>query len=277
MPYQQPVAAETSEVSDLQPTEERLNSLDVAIVHDYLNQRGGAERVVLELSDIWPAAPIYTSLYRPPSTFAQFGDRDIRTTMLDRLPIDRSFRSLFPLYPPAFRGLGEIEAAVVIVSTSGWAHFARARPESLHVVYCHTPARWLHGGEHLASSGGRSLRASLIIPALRALRRADQQAARRADLYIANSRHVRQRIRNAYGIEAAVVPPPVDVDRFQPRPRGERLLVVSRLLPYKHVELVVRAAIRVGIGLDVVGDGPLLALLRRLAGPTVKLHGSVMT
>lgn len=264
-----------AEADGSQTAGQHLSSLDVAIVHDYLNQRGGAERVVLELSDMWPEAPIYTSLYRAPSTFSGFARRDIRTTVLDRIPVDRGFRSLFPLYPAAFRHLGEIDADLVLSSSSGWAHFARVHPRALHAVYCYTPARWLYGEEHLQRRSGVSLRQSAIRPALASLRRVDRKAARRADLYIAISQNVKHRIRSTYGLEAAVVPPPVDVDRFHPTPRGERLLVVSRLLPYKHVELLVRAATRGGIGLDVVGDGPLLPALRERAGPTVTLHGAV--
>jgi glycosyltransferase involved in cell wall biosynthesis len=252
-----------------------VGALDVAIVHDYLNQRGGAERVVLELSDMWPAAPIYTSLYRAGSTLPGFQNRDVRTTLLDRLPVDTGFRGLLPLYPAAFRMLGEIEADVVLASSSGWAHMARSRPRALHAVYCYTPARWLYGDEHLHAAGDRSIRQALARPVLGPLRRADRKAAMRADVYIAISEHVQRRIWSTYGIEAEVVPPPVDVDRFRPTARGERLLAVSRLLPYKHVDLLVRAATRVGVGLDVVGDGPLLPALREIAGPSVTLHGSL--
>jgi glycosyltransferase involved in cell wall biosynthesis len=248
-----------------------VGGIDVAIVHDYLNQRGGAERVVLELSDMWPTAPIYTSLYRPASTLPGFRGRDVRTTLLDRLPVDRGFRALLPLYPAAFRMLGEIEADVVLSSSSGWAHMVRAHPRALHVVYCHTPARWLYRRDHLNGAVSQRLSA----PLLGRLRRADRRAAERADVYIANSEAVRRRIRDTYGIGAEVVPPPVDVERFRPSPRGERLLVVSRLLPYKHVDLIVRVATRLGIGLDVVGDGPELPRLGELAGPTVTLHGAV--
>jgi glycosyltransferase involved in cell wall biosynthesis len=247
----------------------------MAIVHDYLNQRGGAERVVLELSEMWPQAPIYTSLYKPRSTFPGFAGRDVRTTVLNRLPIDRGFRNLFPLYPAAFRSLGEIDADVVLASSSGWAHMARVSPRALHVVYCYTPARWLYRDEHLEVEDTRSLRQALVRPMLRPFRRADRKAAQRADLYIAISANVKRRIQGAYGIDAAVVPPPVDIDRFRPTPRGERLLTVSRLLPYKHVDLLVRAATRAGVGLDVVGEGPLLPALRDMAGPTVTLHGGV--
>lgn len=247
----------------------------VAIVHDYLNQRGGAERVVLELSDMWPNAPVYTSLYRPGSTFPGFGRREIRATVLDYLPVDRGFRDLFLLYPPAFRMLGEIDADIVLASSSGWAHLARASPTALHVVYCYTPARWLYRDEHLKVHQARSVRQTIARPVLGSFRRMDRKAALRADLYIAISANVQRQIRSTYGLDSALVPPPVDVDRFRPTPRGKRLLVISRLLPYKHVDLVVRAASRTGIGLDVVGEGPLRRPLQEIAGHSVTLHGGV--
>jgi len=252
-----------------------LHSANVAIVHDYLNQRGGAERVVLEMSDMWPNAPIYTSLYRPGSTFPAFGDREIRATRLNRMPVDRGFRNLLPLYPAAFHGLGEIDADVVVASSSGWAHLARTSRRTLHAIYCHTPARWLYGRDYLGHRGAMSVKQAIAQPVLGKLARLDREAARRADLYIANSENVKRLIRSTYGIEAVVVPPPVDVDRFSPTPRGARILMVTRLLPYKNVAIVVRAATRLGIGLDVVGDGPLLGQLSELAGPSVKFHGPV--
>jgi glycosyltransferase involved in cell wall biosynthesis len=240
----------------------------VAIVHDYLNQRGGAERVVLEMASIWPQAPIYTSLFRPQSTFPEFSGRDVRTSPLDRLPVDEGFRRLFPLYPAAFRALGRLDHDVVISSSSGWAHGVRTAAHTFHAVYCYTPARWLYGSGHLVGS-----RAEVALrPAIRLMRRWDRAAAQRADAYIAISNAVRRRIQDRYGVDAPVVYPPVDIHRFRPTPRGERLLVVSRLLPYKRVDLVVDAATRAGIALDVVGTGPALDDLRRRAGPSVEFH-----
>jgi glycosyltransferase involved in cell wall biosynthesis len=244
----------------------------VALVHDYLNQRGGAERVVLEMARIWPRAPIYTSLYRPASTFPEFRELDVRASPLDRLPVDRGFRSLFPLYPLAFRSFGTLGQDLVVSSSSGWAHAVRTRPDTLHVVYCHTPARWLYGGEYLGASSGRQ---AALKPFSSLLRIWDRSAARRPDLYIANGSTVRDRIRTLYGRDAPIIYPPVDVDRFTPTPRGERLLVVSRLLPYKRVDIVVEAATKAGIGLDVVGIGPALGGLRRMAGPSVAFHGRI--
>ena len=241
----------------------------VALVHDYLNQRGGAERVVLEMAKIWPQAPIYTSIYRAGSTFPEFSGRAIQTSLLDRLPVDRGFRNLFPLYPAAFRALGTFSQDVVISSSSGWAHGIRTAEDTFHAVYCYTPARWLYGSEHL----GTSVRQQLLRPINGLMRSWDQRAARAADLYIAISNEVQQRIKHRYGVTAPVVYPPVDVDRFSASERGERLLIVSRLLPYKRVDVIVDAASRAGIGLDVVGSGPSLNDLRRRAGPTVEFHG----
>jgi glycosyltransferase involved in cell wall biosynthesis len=243
---------------------------DVALVHDYLNQRGGAERVVLELAQMFPAAPVYTSLYRRTSTFPQYASLDVRTSFLDRLPVDRHFRALFALYPAAFRSLGPIDAELVISSSSGWAHTVQTSPRAFHAVYCYTPARWLYGDYLTHASTQRALE-----PLWAVFRRIDVAAARRADLYIAISGHVRERIRQRYGRDAPVIHPPVDVARFTARPRGERLLVVSRLLPYKRVDLAVDAATRAGLPLDVVGTGPALADLRRRAGPSVRFHGNL--
>ena len=240
----------------------------VAIVHDYLNQPGGAERVVLALSRMWPDAPIYTSLYRADSTFPAFGATDVRSSPLDVIPVDRSFRNLFPLYPLAFRAFGALDHDLVISSSSGWAHMVRTAPHTFHAVYCHAPARWLYEPQHLSDARSRSLR-----PFIGALRGLDRLAARRAQLYIANSAEVSRRISRHYGIDAPVIHPPVNVERFRPSGRGERLLVVSRLLPYKRVDAIVDAATRAGIGLDVVGTGPSLDELRRRAGPTVEFHG----
>ena len=246
----------------------------VAIVHDYLNQRGGAEKVVLEMSNMWPEAPIYTSLYRPDSTFDEFRGRDIRTSFLDRLPVDRGFRNLFPMYPAAFWSFGEIDADVVVASSSGWAHMARAVDSAVHVVYCYTPARWLYRDDYLNAGGRRARRQALLAPLGGGLRHFDARAARRADAYVAISDGIRERVRSAYGLDSSVVYPPVHTERLRPRARGERLLVISRLLPYKRVDLVVAAARQLGLGLDVVGDGPLFNDLQRAAGPGTTFHGA---
>ncbi len=248
----------------------RASPPEVILVHDYLNQRGGAERVVAEMVDVFPGAPIYTSLYRPRSTWPDFEGCVIHTSPLQRLPVDRGFRWLFPLYPAAFRSFGVLDADVVISSSSGWAHAVKTSDRAFHVVYCYTPARWLYTDQRARSGFSASLTSRALAP----WRRWDKSKAQKAQLYIAISEWVRQRIAEAYGLAAPVVYPPVDLERFTPRPRGERLLVISRLLNYKRVDLIVRAATAAGIGLDVVGSGPELGRLSSIAGPTVTFHGA---
>lgn len=243
---------------------------DVVLVHDYLNQRGGAERVALELARMHPEAPLYTSIYRPESTFPEFADVDVRTSPLQRLPVDKHFRALFPAYPWAFSSFGELDADVVISSSSAWAHAVTTSPRAFHVVYCYTPARWLYGAKYMnhPKSG------AVLKRALGPVRAWDRRVAKRPDLYIAISKQSQRLIKQAYGIDAPIVYPPVDTARFTPKPRGERLLVVSRLLPYKRVDVVIAAANEMGMGLDVVGVGPELSRLQAMAGPTVEFHGA---
>jgi glycosyltransferase involved in cell wall biosynthesis len=249
-----------------------LGDLDVGIVHESLVQRGGAERTALEIARMWPDAPIYTPLYRPRSTYPEFQEHRVKASALNPLPVDDRFRALFPLYPLAMRSLGVLDHELVLSSSAGWAHGVRTSARATHVVYCHAPARWLYETERYVDS---SARRALLRPAVTGLRRWDKRAAGRADAYIANAENVRRRIRAAYGIDAPVVHPPVETERFRPSPRGSRLLVVSRLLPYKRVDLAVDGAAAAGIGLDVVGGGPLMSRLRRQAGPSATFHGPV--
>jgi glycosyltransferase involved in cell wall biosynthesis len=248
-------------------------SPSVAIVHDHLAQFGGAERVVLEMvQHVWPNAPLYTALYRPELTYPALKHHDIRTSFLDRLGVDEGFRALLPLFPAAFRLFGTLRHDIVVSSSSGWAHAVRTGSATTHVVYCYAPARWLYSGHRYTPS---AVERRLLSPLMAALRRWDRRAAQRPDAYIAISNHVRERVKDAYGIDATVVYPPVDTERFSPQPRGRRLLVLSRLLSYKRIDLVVTAAKRMGIGLDIVGAGPELERLMRIAGPTVEFHGAL--
>lgn len=244
----------------------------VAIVHDYLNQRGGAERVVLEMARIWPEAQLYTSLYRPESVFPEFRDLKVSTTFVDRVPVDSGFRIIAPLLPLAFRSIPVLEHDLVISSSSGWAHSVRTGDRATHVVYCYAPARWLYSADRYLQ---RRVQRVAMAPVSAMLKRWDRGAANRATRYIAIAGNVRDRIRAAYGIDADVVYPPVDTDKFSPSPRGNRLLCISRLLPYKRIDLMVETATSLGIGLDIVGDGPVRNELREIAGPSVEFHGSI--
>lgn len=248
----------------------------VAIVHDYLTQRGGAERVVLALLRAFPGADLYTSVYDPPGTYPEFAAHDVRTTALQRLPHEGpAFRRLLPLYPIAFSSLRLRGYDLVVSSSSGWAHAVRA-PGAAHLVYCYTPPRFLHQTDRYLAEGGvvpAPLR-PLLPPVLAGLRRWDRWAARRPDAYVAISGGVAERIRDVYRRRAEVVHPPVDVARIAPAdgpPAPDApYVVLARLLPYKRVDLAVRVCTERALPLVVVGDGPERARLEAMAGPSVR-------
>lgn len=235
----------------------------VAIAHDYLTQRGGAERVVLSLLRAFPDAPVYTTLYHPDGTYPEFADANIITSGLNAVPAFRAdHRRALPLLPPASSSM-RIDADVVLASSSGWAHGFPASGRK--VVYCHTPARFLYlTDEYL----GGSAHSSLIGNALLALRPAltwwDQRAARSADVYLCNSSVVRERIEAVYGIAADVISPPAGLQTagdHEPVPQlldwaDDYFLVVSRLMHYKNVDRVIEAFRGTAGKVVIIGHGP---------------------
>ncbi len=246
----------------------------VAIVHDYLTQPGGAERVVAAMLERWPDAELRTFVYEPGGTFPVFAEHDPQTSVLQPMASRVSHRALLPVLPFAARSLAVRDVDVVISSSSGWAHGIPVDPAIPHVCYCHNPPRWIYDAD--AYIEGPLLRNALR-PLLAGLRRWDQAAARRPTRYVANSRNVRERIRRNYGRDADVVHPPIDTDRLGPTPlpRDGHLLVLSRLLPYKRVDLAIKAAAAVGVPVVVAGDGPDRHRLEDLAGPGVDFRGRV--
>lgn len=230
----------------------------VAIVHDYLTQRGGAERVVLALLRAFPRARLITSVYRPEGTFPEFAELSVETTWLDRLPVLRADpRRALPLLAPTFSRVVVKDVDVVIASSSGWAHGVRTNAPK--IVYCYNPPRWLHQPqEYLAGLGLLPQLASRAMTPY--LRRWDQRAAEAAAAYIGISTPVVDRIRRAYGRDALLVPPPVTIDVTGPREPVEGiepgfLLTVARARGYKNTDVVVDAVHRLtGERLVVVGD-----------------------
>ena len=249
----------------------------VAIAHDYLTQRGGAERVVLAMHRAFPDATIYTTLYEPERTYPEFRNARIVTSALNDVPqLRRHHRSALPLLPLAARSM-RITEDVVLASSSGWAHGFSA--SGLRLVYCHAPARWLYQAEaYLGADHSQSLRGIALLTLTPWLKRWDKRHALAADGYLANSHVVRDRMREAYGIEAPVLPAPHAMDTTAPQEPVPALdgwqdyhLVVSRLLPYKNVEAVVEAFRDLPERLVVVGHGPLRRSLERRLPPNVRL------
>lgn len=252
------------------------DGLRVAIAHDYLTQRGGAEKVVLAMARAFPDAPIYTTLFEPSTTFPEFSELDVRPSTLNRVGfLRKNHRAALPLLPFASSSI-DIDADVVLTSTSGWAHGFHTSGHKL--VYCYSPARWLYESQmYLGES--RSPTKHVALKALSwPLRRWDRRAAASADRYLAISTVIQQRITDAYGISSTVMPAPFTVETAPPESIPEAAtwldgtgyyLCISRLLPYKNVDKVMAAFAGTDRKLIVVGRGPEADRLRKLKSDNV--------
>ena len=250
-----------------------------ALVHDWLNQMGGAENVLEVLHGMFPSAPIYTSLYVPQRMPDAMCGWDIRTSWLNRIPgRDRLARYLLPLYPSAFRGMNLVGHDLVISIKSAFCLGVRTAAggnKARHVCYCLTPTRFLwHFDQYMAReqvSGPARLATQLL---LEHLRRWELDAAGQVDDFIAISTAVQERIRDIYGRSSTIIHPPVDTGAFRPEastPREDFYLVVSRLIPYKRIDLAVSAFNHMpDRNLVIVGDGRDAAALQAMAGPNIR-------
>lgn len=250
----------------------------VALVHDYLNQYGGAERVIEALHALYPDAPVYTSLYDAAAVPARFRSWDIRTSFLQRMPLARRFpRAFFLLYPLAFESFDLSGYDVVISNSSAWCKGVVTPPETIHICYCLTPMRWAWSYEGYVEREQLGQAARRVLPAaMHYLRLWDAASANRVDRFIGISRAVVARIAKYYRREADWIAPPVNI-RAIPlgTEAGSDYLVVSRLVPYKRIDLAVAACSHLGLPLTVIGDGRDRARLEALAGPTVRFVGRV--
>jgi len=250
----------------------------VALVHDWLNQVGGAEDVLENLVELFPQAPIYTSMYwreRMPQHWRQW---DIRTSFIDRLPwAHRRQQLYFPFYPLAFEQFDFREYDLVLSNKSGFCHGIVTGPETVHVCYCLTPTRYVwryHQYAQQENLGPWTRRA--LIPFLHYLRLWDRVAADRVDHFIAISQEVRRRIARHYGRDATIIYPPVDTARFTPANRVEDYyLIVARLVPYRRLDILIEAFNRLDRPLYIAGAGRDRARLEAMSGPNVNFLGYV--
>ncbi|MDG1950207.1 MAG: glycosyltransferase [bacterium] len=252
--------------------------MKIALVHDYLIQSGGAEKVVDVMHGIWPKAPLYTLLFDP-KNLPEFEGRDIRTSFLKRLPLARrKYQWYLPLMPTATEHYNLKDFDIVISSTSAFAKGVITGENTLHICYCHTPTRYLWSDTHSYIEELRIPRfvKALLPPVLSRLRIWDKQAADRVDLFIANSETVKQRIKKYYRKDAHVIHPPVDTHLYNisNKPK-EYFLIGGRLVAYKRYDMVIEAANRTGLPLKIFGSGPVEADLKKMAGPNVEFLGRV--
>jgi glycosyltransferase involved in cell wall biosynthesis len=252
--------------------------MDIAIVHDHLMQRGGAERVLISMAKAFPSAAVYTSIYDSQKTYPEIGDLDVRTLFVDKLPLlHRNFRLALPLLPIAFSRLAPA-ADITLCSSAGWSHGTNVTGKK--IVYWYSPAKWLYQTDQYFA--GRKSAPRLALTLLRSyLQRWDQRAARRGGRHLTLSTAVQARLRDVYGIEAEVVPAPhtIDVGGGSDPVAGVDAgfwLCIARLVPQKNVDVVIEAFRSLpGESLLIVGRGPEEARLRAAAPRNVRFLGAV--
>ena len=256
--------------------------IKVALVHDFLNQYGGAERVLEVLAGIFPEAPIYTLLYDPVKMRGKFKDKKIHTSFLQKFP--RFFRKrikwLLPLLPVAPETFDLRDFDLVISSSGAWTKGIITRLNTVHIAYIHSPMRfvWDYNESYLKDNRKEKI-AFLIRPVLSYLRIWDRAAADRPDYLIANSNYTKERIRKYYGRESTVIYPPVFIPQISSKSKNDQdndkkyFLIVSRLSAYKKIEPVIEAFNKLGLPLVVAGEGNQERYLKKIAAEKVRILG----
>ncbi len=255
-----------------------LDGARVALVHDYLNQMGGAEQVLEVFHQVFPNAPIYTSVYDPAAMPASFAHMDIRTSFMQRISPKREIAyKLVPLFPIAFERFDLRDYDLVLSSTTTFAKGVLTRPYTVHVCYCNTPFRylWMYQ-EYLENAHvGRYLEAALSAVAV-PLRVWDFAAAQRVDHYLAGSHNAAARIRKYYRRDAEVLHSPVEASAMPlGTGTGDFYLIAGRHQAYKRIDLAIEACNQLGRRLVITGSGPDTDRLKAQAGPTIEFAGHV--
>lgn len=248
------------------------------LVHDYLNQYGGAERVLEAMHELAPASPVYTSLYLPETMPDEYRQWDVRSTWINRIPVARRNHQLvLPAYPLAFDRLRVPDSDLVLSSSSAWAKMVRPPDGATHVSYIHSPMRFAWTFDQYCERESLPAPARMgLRPLMRALRWRDRSTTDRVHRLIANSTEVQKRIRQFWNRDSTVIFPPVETEHFRPAPQSEvddYFLMVSRLVPYKRFDIAIEAFSAMKLPLWIVGDGRDRERLERLAGPTVRFLG----
>ena len=261
--------------------------MKLALIYDRINKFGGAERVLQAFHQIWPQAPLYTAVYNP-QTAPWAKKIDIHPSFLQKLPLAKTHHELYPwLTPLAFESFDLSQFDVVISVTSAEAKAVITPPQTLHICYCLTPTRylWSHQKDYQASPGlgGFDRLAKLIFSLTKKpLQQLDLIASSRPDKYLAISTAVQKRIKQYYHRSSTIIHPPVKTQKFSqlvktkyPLPAKPYFLTVSRLIPYKKIDLAIKACNQLQQNLVVVGIGRQAKKLKKLAGPTISFTGAI--
>ncbi len=258
---------------------EGIKLRQIAFVHDWLITKGGAENVLAAMLELWPHAPVFTLIHNlHEATWDFLKGHEVHTSFLQRIPVDKQkYRSFLPLMPLAIEQFDLSDYEILISSSHAVAKGVLARADQLHISYIHTPIRYAwdlyfqYLREAKLNKGLKSWLARIILHYIRIW---DCNSTNRVDVFIANSHYIANRVWRVYRRRAKVIYPPVEVDHFRPNAqRDDFYLTVSRLVPYKKVDLIVEAFTRMGKPLVVIGDGPENDKIKLLAGSNVRLLG----
>jgi glycosyltransferase involved in cell wall biosynthesis len=239
----------------------------VAIVHDYLNQYGGAEKVIEILNTMFPEAPIFTSIYSPEKLPDSFKKMDIRGSFMQKLPfLDNHFKKYLLFYPKAIESFDLSEYELILSSSSAFAKGAIKNKNACHICYCYTPMRFVWDYKNYIEKENFGRVTRFLLPgAIRKLKSWDLATINRVDHYIGISQYIKDRIKQFYRRDAEVIYPPVNVKDFDTSDVVEDyFLIVSRLNAYKNIDLVIEAFNELNMRLKIVGTGPYKDFLESL-------------
>ena len=248
----------------------------IALFQDYLAQNGGAERVTEAIHRALPDADLHTTMAVPERISPYLRQLEPKTTWMQALPSKaKYYRHYFLLYPFAVESAHLTQYDLIVSSCCGYAKGVKRGDHSIHVCYCHNPMRWVwRYSEYIAREQFPLLAKQALFLMVQGLKQWERRAARRPDYYIANSHIVARRLKDAFGVDATVIEPPIDTSRFWiSRQTEDYYLILARLSAYKRIDLAVEACSRTGRRLLVIGDGPDRQRLAAMAGPTVTFLG----
>lgn len=253
--------------------------MKIALVHDYLVQYGGAERVLEAFTELFPYAPIYTLIYDQKAMHGIFENKRIYTSFLQHLPFSRKRHRFFPpLMPLAIEQFDFTKYDIVLSDSSSYAKGIITRPETLHICYMHTPMRyaWDDCQKYTQDFGFPALIKKLVPFFMSPIRLWDRASVDRVDYFLANSQFVAKRIKKYYGKEVSIIHPPVNVGHFYIAEKIQPyFLMVGRLIAYKRHDIAIEAFNRLGLPLKIIGRGPEFERLKKMAGPNIEFLGRV--
>jgi len=239
----------------------------VAIVHDFLIQYGGAEKVIEVFNELFPDAPIFTTIYVQSKLPPVFKGMDIKTSFMQKFPfLDKHFKKYLIFYPKAIESFDLSSYDLVLSSSSSFAKGAIKRKNACHICYCYTPMRYVWDYKHYIEKEEFSKLILYILPYfIRRLMKWDVKTINRVDHYIAISNHIKDRIKKCYSRDSIVIYPPVNVRDFKISNKIEDyFLIVSRLNAYKNIDIVVDAFNDLGLHLKIAGTGPYRKTLEKM-------------